>query len=72
MSLEKQHTQALHIRKSIRLLECPLKNPSIGGKDLLIVVFMYADFLEAVSFIKFLRVAVRCLHMKIDPVDLAF
>jgi len=46
-----------------------LEYPCVVGRHFLIVVFLHPNFLETVPFIESFRVLIRCLHMKINPVN---
>lgn len=40
--------------------------------NLLVIVLMYPDFVETVSFVELFGAFIRSLHVEIDPVDLGF
>jgi hypothetical protein len=48
------------------------QNPCIVWNDLLVVIFVYANLLETMSFVKSLGLRIRCLDVKINATDFRF
>ena len=63
-----------YLSKSLALrtldwLNVSLQYPCVVWRDLLVVVLVQTDFLEAVTFIETFRVTVRHLYVKVDRGD---
>jgi hypothetical protein len=67
-----EHNVMMNIQLSGSGMNNFLENPRIMRDDLLVVVLVYPNFLEAVTLVKFLCTVIRNLHMKVYLVDRRF